>query len=77
MPVYEYYCDRCQHGYEFIRSASRRDEPAPCPKCGVSGQRKLSTFVARDGRYGHFFKGVAPLPRPADKSEDQGRPAKP
>ena len=73
MPIYEYYCDRCQHKYESMRPVSRRDELAPCPKCGESGQRQLSVFAFRDGRYGHFAKSSAPTSsssKPADKSEE-------
>jgi putative FmdB family regulatory protein len=60
MPVYEYYCDRCQHKYETIRSVSRMDEPAPCPKCGDPGRRQLSAFGFKDGRYGRFWRAGAP-----------------
>ena len=55
MPVYEYYCEPCQHLYDSLRPLSRRDEPAPCPKCGESGQRQLSTFGFK--YEGHYYRG--------------------
>ena len=60
MPVYEYHCQDCQHRYESMRPVSRMDEPAPCPKCGEPGRRKISAFAFKDGRYGHFFKAGSP-----------------
>ena len=59
MPVYEYYCARCQRTFDLMRPMSRRDEEANCPQCGDGGQRQLSTFGFKDGRYGHFFKASA------------------
>ena len=72
MPVYEYYCDRCQHKYEAIRPVSRMDEAVPCPKCNEPGRRQLSAFAFRQGRYGHFVKSSGPTSsdtKPVDKSE--------
>lgn len=60
MPVYEYYCDRCGKIYESLRPVSRRDEPVPCPKCGRPGERQLSAFAFRHGKYGHFPKAGGP-----------------
>ncbi len=70
MPIYEYHCEPCDHIYESIRTLSKRDEPAPCPKCGVSGKIKLSVFGFRDGKYGHIFKSgfqVSPSTPKEDK----------
>ena len=44
MPVYEYYCEKCQLEYEIIRPVSKMDEPAPCANCNQNGQRQLSNF---------------------------------
>lgn len=70
MPVYEYYCDGCQHKYEALRPVSRMDEPAPCPKCGEPGLRQLSAFGFKDGRYGRFWRAGAPTtssPKPEEE----------
>ena len=44
MPVYEYYCEKCQLEYEIIRPVSKMDDPAPCANCKENGQRQLSSF---------------------------------
>ncbi len=72
MPIYEYHCSECDHTHEAVRSMSRIDEPSPCPKCGEPGQRKLSPFASRDGKYGRFFRAVSPgtpKPRSGDKAD--------
>ena len=55
MPVYEYYCNRCQHKYDSMRPISRRDEPAPCPNCGDPGERQISAFGFK--YEGHYYSG--------------------
>jgi len=60
MPIYEYYCARCESGYEAMRPVSMMDEPAPCPKCGEPGLRQLSAFAFKNGRYGAFYKSTSP-----------------
>ena len=73
MPIYEYYCDRCQEKYEAIRPVSRIDESAPCPDCGSEGKRQLSAFAFRDGKYGRFVTSDAPVvnpPKASDKSNN-------
>ena len=50
MPTYEYRCTGCGNEFELFQKMS--DEPkAACPKCGESGERKLS------GGAGFLFKG--------------------
>ena len=51
MPVYEYYCEKCNLEYELIRPVSRIDEPAPCSKCGLPGQRMLSHFSFKSNTF--------------------------
>jgi putative FmdB family regulatory protein len=46
MPLYEYVCEKCSTRFEALRSASRMDEPAPCPKGHPSSHRVLSNFAA-------------------------------
>ena len=42
MPLYEYYCDKCQHAFDEILTVSKRNEPTeqPCPECGAKEVRK-------------------------------------
>ena len=47
MPIYEYYCSKCDHEFELIRPVSQSDDPAPCRECGQPGQRQLSNFAFR------------------------------
>ena len=46
MPLYEYYCRRCEQRFELLRPLARMDDPAPCPKGHDGGERMLSTFAA-------------------------------
>ena len=46
MPLYEYYCPKCQSKYEVLRSMSRSDDSATCPKGHVGGARTLSMFAS-------------------------------
>lgn len=51
MPIYEYYCSKCDLDYELIRSVSQSDEPAPCSTCGQPGERQLSNFAFRSNTF--------------------------
>ena len=55
MPTYEFYCDGCQHKYDSYRQMSKRDDPAPCPKCGEPGRRQITAFGYK--YEGHYFMG--------------------
>ncbi len=43
MPLYEYYCQRCDSVFEALRSLRESDEAVPCPKCGRDGERIMPT----------------------------------
>lgn len=52
MPLYEYYCRRCNGIFESIRSMREASEPLPCPDCNRDAARIMSSFNAftfRDG----------------------------
>ena len=49
MPVYEYYCSRCNTKFELLRSMARSDEPARCPNGHADATRTLSVFAAIGG----------------------------
>lgn len=50
MPIYEYICSACGHGFEeLVRSMSAAARQT-CPSCGGRQvERKLSVFAAREG----------------------------
>ncbi len=63
MPLYEYYCRRCQARFELLRPLSRMDEPATCPEGHANGRRVLSMFAAQsrgsDGEISSVGSGCA------------------
>ena len=52
MPVYEYYCDKCQCEVQFTLSISAHNKgQLKCPKCGGKALRPLvSTFFSQTSR---------------------------
>jgi len=46
VPIYEYYCRRCQTRFELLRPVSRMDDPATCPQGHEGAERVLSVFAA-------------------------------
>ena len=51
MPIYEYYCSKCDIDFELIRPVSQSDSPAECKECGEPGQRQLSNFAFRSNTF--------------------------
>ena len=53
MPVYEYYCKRCDGIFEAIRQIREASDPAPCPVCARKAERMMPTsfaaFTMREG----------------------------
>lgn len=45
MPIYEYLCPSCQRRFERMRPRSEATEPAPCPDCGTTSPRAISSFA--------------------------------
>jgi putative FmdB family regulatory protein len=63
MPLYEYYCKRCQQRFELLRPVSRMDDPAVCPEGHEGATRVLSTFAAfsqGDGGASEVIGGGSP-----------------
>ena len=52
MPVYEYYCDKCQREVTLTLSISEHEKgKIKCPKCGDKALRPLvSTFFSQTSR---------------------------
>jgi putative FmdB family regulatory protein len=49
MPIYQYYCDKCEKEFELKRLMSEIDKPAPCPKCKKEGTRLVTAFSSMVG----------------------------
>ena len=47
MPIYEYFCPKCESKFELLRSISKSDEDAECPECQSLSKRTITTFVGR------------------------------
>jgi putative FmdB family regulatory protein len=50
MPLYEYYCDKCDRVFESLQSIARSDQPVACPDCGRKSDRIMPTSVAMMSR---------------------------
>ncbi len=53
MPVYEFFCVRCEEPFTAVMHVSEHDTSvAPCPKCGQKDQvqKRLSSFTAVTSR---------------------------
>ncbi len=46
MPLYEYYCEKCDNVFEALRSIGFSEQPAKCPKCGREAFRIMPTTFA-------------------------------
>ena len=46
MPLYEYYCEKCDKVFEALRSLHSSEEPAPCPDCKREADRIMPTTFA-------------------------------
>lgn len=47
MPIYEYFCPKCESKFELLRSISQLNEGALCPDCQEQAERLLSGFTCR------------------------------
>jgi putative FmdB family regulatory protein len=51
MPLYEYFCDRCQKEVAVTQSMSEHAKGAACPECGSRDMRALvGTFFSKTSR---------------------------
>ena len=49
MPIYQYYCEKCEREFELKRLMAEIDKPAPCPKCKKEGTRLVTAFSSMVG----------------------------
>jgi len=60
MPLYEYRCKKCGHGFEELETIADRDKPRACPRCGeMCVEREVSVFAAKVGS-GSPSRGCGP-----------------
>jgi putative FmdB family regulatory protein len=45
VPIYDYFCEKCDHDFEIIKSIKEYDGKDQCPECGNIGQRILSCSI--------------------------------
>lgn len=48
MPIYEYRCSKCGHGFELRRRMSESDSDIACPACGAMHPTRLLSVFATD-----------------------------
>jgi len=66
MPIYEFYCRRCDTIYNFFSRTINTEKTPRCPRCkNVKLKRKVSLFSAISGRRGDDAEGDMP---PIDES---------
>jgi len=49
MPIYQYYCGRCEKEFELKRLMAEIYKPALCPKCKKEGTRLVTAFSSMVG----------------------------
>ena len=50
MPLYEYYCEKCEAVFDALASISASDLPSKCPTCGRDADRIMPTTFATMSR---------------------------
>jgi putative FmdB family regulatory protein len=61
MPIYEFYCSKCDTIYNFFSRTINTDKKPKCPKCkNVKLKRKVSIFAAISGSKGDETQGDMP-----------------
>ncbi|NLI71036.1 MAG: zinc ribbon domain-containing protein [Firmicutes bacterium] len=56
MPLYEFFCAKCNRRFEKLCSSSRK-EGIECPQCGSEAKRVFSTFNCKTGSGGSASAG--------------------
>lgn len=49
MPIYEYFCPKCNSEFELMRPFSESKNAAECPKCKAEAQKLVSGFASKTG----------------------------
>lgn len=62
MPIYEFYCQRCNTIYNFFSRKVNTEKVPNCPKCSdVRLTRKVSVFYTTSGRKDSAADGMPPV----------------
>jgi len=73
MPLYEYYCTKCDKVFESLRSIRESDVPAPCPQCDSQAERIMpTTFASMSFKQG-YAQRVPFHHRPVRSQEEKPR----
>ncbi len=51
MPLYEYWCPKCEIEFELMRRMDQLDDLASCPRCGEQTEKLVSAFASKTGSY--------------------------
>lgn len=57
MPIYEYYCPKCQKGFGLMRRVSKMNKPAFCPMCHEKVERLVSAYASEPVSGQHMPSG--------------------
>ena len=49
MPIYEYYCAKCQVEFELMLPFSKSGKPVRCTRCKTQAKKLLSNFASKTG----------------------------
>jgi putative FmdB family regulatory protein len=58
MPIYEYFCPKCEKEFELMRPFSEADKSALCPECGSEAEKLISAFASKVNFYIKVPKGA-------------------
>ena len=74
MPIYEYACGACDHGFEMLQPIGAAP-PATCPACGASEVRKrvsATSFVLKGGGWYRDGYGLKPGASTSGTTSEKG-----
>jgi putative FmdB family regulatory protein len=49
MPIYEYFCSKCNMEFELRLLFSEADKSVTCPKCNTKAKKQFSSFGCKTG----------------------------
>ena len=48
MPIYEYWCPKCEKEFQLMRPLSESGASAQCPNCGAKSEKLVSLFASKE-----------------------------
>ena len=62
MPIYEFYCPRCNTLYNFFSRSANTEKIPPCPRCKTKKlERRMSIFSVVSGQKGDMEDDLPPI----------------